>query len=237
MCVAQLRVRYFCLTQSHNRDIKGPLRSTQTIRKVITVILVIRHAQKGPDGELTKEGRKAAFLAIPRALAEWSGTKGAIVAPNERARQTAIAAGLKIIEERPELAIPDEYEEYLNKIVVGKMLAQPGKPWEQSFTRAVMEDSLYKSVFAGWGETLANLVRIRASWQTSQTRFETATMGMFANDPDVFKVPNHLVFIGSSPLIELGYLVLKDSEDWQNLPRCRELEGFTFYGAQPHPFK
>lgn len=162
--------------------------------------LVIRHAKKGPDGNLTPEGEASA-----RVLGDDLRNKGfkiAWVAPNARAEQTAQAAGLKIVNHIPALGIPDRYEEYINKAVVARMLEQPGKPWEKSFTKAVLEDPLYEKVFWLWGD---DLVRVLDEMSPEQ-------------------VPT--VLIGSSPIIELGYLAFCNSKNWRDFPRCRELEGF-----------
>lgn len=182
------------------------------------MILVIRHAQKGPNGKLTSDGRQSARKLRDKLYQ--LGIQRAIVAPNDRARQTANLAGLDIVREAKELAIPDGYEEYLNKVVVGRMLEQEGEPWEKSFTRAVLEDKLYDNVFASWGEEVARIARGTTG----------PTEGILEGDLDY-------VLISSSPRIELGYLALLGSTNWQDFPRCRELEGFLFSSTELCLFK
>lgn len=163
------------------------------------MILVIRHAKKGPDGNLTEEGKTAA--TILGAELHNQGYTRALTAPNDRSIQTAMAAGLEIVGECPELGIPADYEDYLNGPVVARMLEQEGKPWEKSFTRSVFEDEQFNT-FYYWGLAAAKIITHRARKEKG------------------------LVMIGSSPLVELAYLVYTDGH-WNDFPRCRELEGFS----------
>jgi hypothetical protein len=189
------------LTQSYNRDIKNALRRTSTIRRVIAVLLVIRHAQKGPDGNLTVEGvRSAQDMGL---VIRKDGYVRAVTAPNVRSIQTAEAAGLEVVGECSSLGIPNDYEAYMNGPVVERMLAQPGSLWEKSYTRAVLEDDQFDT-FYYWGLSAAREVRHYALEERK------------------------LVMIGSSPLIELAYLIIANSLhlNWEDFARCRELEGF-----------
>lgn len=165
------------------------------------MLIFIRHGKKRPDGKLSLRGKLEALKL--RKYFKRSGMSEAFVATNVRAEQTARYAGLRIVGQLPELAA-SEYEKYLNTEVIERMLAQKGKPWEKSFTRAVLEDPLYKEVFSKWGESLTTRVR------------------------DATDENGDYVFIGSSPLIELAYLHLIGSYDWQDFPRCQELEGFCY---------
>ena len=204
------------------------------------MILVIRHAQKDVHGNLTKNGRRAA-TGLGRIVRQM-GFADAIVAPNDRCSETARKANLRILGEEERLAIPDGYEEYLNKVVVTRMLEQEGEPWEKSFTRAVLEDPLYDSIFASWGALLTSVIVAKEVARNSILRFQGNTDGVFENNPNFgysrLKDYSNCVFIGSSPVVELAYLALIGSSDWRDFPRCRELEGFTLSaGTVPNLFK
>lgn len=192
--------------------------------------IFIRHGKKRSDGKLSLEGKCEAFKL--RKYFKQLGLSEAFVAPNTRAEQTAKYAGLRIVGHLPELA-SGKYEEHLNTEVVGRMLAQEGKPWEKSFTRAVLEDPMADE-FYKLGEAAVLAMRqaglMEVSWREYREYEQTAMIlgPERVQDPRVLP----LVFIGSSPIVELAYLSLQDSRDWRLFPRCRELEGFRFWPFQ-----
>lgn len=197
-------------------------------RKVVrAMLLFIRHSKKSSDGKLSVRGKLDAFKL--RRNLKCLCLEGALVAPNERSIQTARYAGIRIVEQLPELT-SGEFERYLNTEVLDRMLSQGGKPWETSFTRAVLEDPLYDTIFSKWGEVI-----IKTAVTSSIIPYVPRIAPNESDLPDpefsgIRSKPEYrnLLFIGSSPIIELAFLHVINTNDWRDFPRCRELEGFQY---------